>query len=191
MLAVLGFWPCWAQAQAQGLQLRSSPRLEESLSPQERQQGSVHLDASRIDLRPDMDLVLQGEASIRRPGLVLRADRIEYDQSQDRVKALGNVRINQQGNVFVSPQAELQLDSFQGGLETPQYQLVQGAHGDARAIEFIDENRMSVQEARYTTSAPHPVPNGCPNGFCKRAASAPMQPKAWAKPMTCNFISSD
>ncbi|MFM7025072.1 MAG: LPS-assembly protein LptD [Limnohabitans sp.] len=167
--AVLGLGPCWAHAQTQGLELRSSPRLQESLSPQERQQGSLHLDATRIDARPDMDLVLEGNALIRRPGMVLRADRIEYDQSQDRVKATGHVRIHQQGNLFEGPSAQLQLDSFQGQIETPQYRFAQGGHGDAQALEFIDPDRMSIHQARYTTCRATPGPEWLPEWFLSAA----------------------
>lgn len=134
---------------------------------QERLQGGVYLDASRIDLRPDMDLVLEGNAMIRRPGMSVRADRIEYDQTQDRLKAEGHVRLNQKGNLISGPRAELQLDSMQGRFETPQYRLVQGGHGDARELEFIDDNRMAVHQARYTTCRVTPGPEWLPEWFLK------------------------
>ncbi len=164
---LLGVWPCLGWAQAQGIVLRSSPRLQEQLSPAESRQGAMNLDAQRIDMRPDMDAVLEGDVLLRRPGMSVRADRLEYDQTRERVKAEGHVRINRQGNHFEGPSAELQLDSVQGRFDAPRYRLVQGGHGDARQIDFIDEDRMAVQQARYTTCRVTPGPEWLPEWFMK------------------------
>lgn len=163
----LCLWPCFALAQAQGIQLRSSPRLQESLSEQESRRGSTHTQAGQINLRPDWDLVLLGGAMIRRPGLVVRADRVVYDQSQDHLEAQGHVRLSRQGNLFEGPRLDLQVDSFQGEFEAPQYKFAQGGHGDARKLEFIDEDRMVIHEARYTTCRATPGPEWLPEWFMK------------------------
>ena len=168
MLAALScLWPCLAFAQAQGIQLRSSPRLQENLSEQESRRGSTHTQAGEIQLRPDWDLVLVDGAVIRRPGLVVRADRIVYDQSQDHLQAQGHVRVSRQGNVFEGPRLDLQVDSFQGEFESPQYRLAQGGHGDAGKVEFIDEDRLVIHQARYTTCRATPGPEWLPEWFMK------------------------
>ncbi len=127
----------------------------------------MYLDADRIRMRPDMDAVLEGHVVLRKPGMVVRADRLDYDQTQDRMKAEGNVRFSRQGNHFEGPSAELQLDSFQGYFDAPQYRLVQGGHGDARRVEFIDQDRMVVEQARYTTCRVTPGPEWLPEWFMK------------------------
>ena len=99
-LLLLGVWPCLGWAQAQGIVLRSSPRLQEQLSPAESREGAMQIDAERIRMRPDMDAELEGDVLLRRPGMAVRADRLEYDQTRERVKAEGRVRINRQGNVL-------------------------------------------------------------------------------------------
>ena len=154
-------WP----AQGQGLELRSSPRLQEALSLQESSQGAVHVRGDKITVRPDMDLVLEGRSELRRPGMVVGADRIEYDQTQDRLRAEGDVRVNRQGNVFQGPLVELQVDSFTGRFESPQYRLPFGGHGDARELEFIDQERMAIHQARYTTCRAKPGPEWLPEWF--------------------------
>ena len=68
----------------------------------------MHVRGDKITVRPDMDLVLEGRSELRRPGMVVGADRIEYDQTQDRLRAEGDVRVNRQGNVFQGPRVELQ-----------------------------------------------------------------------------------
>lgn len=162
-----GLTPSTAAAQAQGLVLRSSPRLQESLSPAESRRGSSTVEAERIDARPDMDMVLEGDVVLRRPGLLLRADRLEYDQTREQVHAQGHVRINRQGNRFEGASLDLQLDSFQGRFESPRYRLSNGGHGDARQIEFIDEDRMAAHQARYTTCRVTPGPEWLPEWFVR------------------------
>ena len=160
-------WPCLSWAQAQGIVLRSSPRLQEQPSPAESERGAMHLEARQIDMRPDMDAVLEGDVVLRRPGMVVQADRLQYDQTRDQVQAQGRVRFNRQGNRFEGPSAELQLDSFRGFFDAPRYRLVQGGHGDARRIEFIDRDRMAVEQARYTTCRATPGPEWLPEWFMK------------------------
>ena len=162
LLIALGLLPCMASAQAQGLVLRSSPRLQEALSPAESQQGSGYYEADRMEMRADTNVKLIGNASVRRPGLSLRSERLDYDLTADRVRAEGHVRLHRQGNVFEGPLLDLQLDSMQGRFETPRYQLFQGGHGDAKAIEFIDEQRMAAHQARYTTCRVTPGPEWLP-----------------------------
>lgn len=166
-LLLLGAWPCAALAQAQGLVLRSSPRLQENPSNEESRKGSTHLQAESLRLRPDMDAVLEGGVVLRRPGLVVNADWLRYDQGNDRLQARGQVRINQKGNVFEGPEAELQIDSFQGQFERPRYRLSSGGYGDAARLEFIDENRVAVHQARYTTCRATPGPEWLPEWLMK------------------------
>ena len=166
----MGTLPYPAYAQAQGLVLRSSPRLQEKLSPAESSQGRTLIESERMDMRPDMDATLDGGVVLRRPGMTIRADHLRYDQTTEHLDAQGHVRVNQQGNLFEGPALELQLDSFKGHFEKPRYRLVQGGHGDARQIEFIDEQRMTVHQARYTTCRATPGPEWLPE-WLLRAAS--------------------
>lgn len=166
-LALLALTSSLTTAQAQSIVLRSSPRLQEQLSPAESRQGVSILEAERIRARPDLDLVLEGAVVLRRPGMVLRAERVEYDQTRDHVNAQGDVRVNRQGNRFEGPAVELQVDSFQGRFESPRFRLSSGGHGDARQIEFIDEDRMAAHQARYTTCRVRPGPEWLPEWLMK------------------------
>jgi MinD-like ATPase involved in chromosome partitioning or flagellar assembly len=78
--------------------LRISPMLQERISDQERNQSPVFLEGQSITGRPDLDVVIEGHARLRRSGLSVKADRIEYDQTQDLLKAQGHVRISRDGN---------------------------------------------------------------------------------------------
>ena len=151
--------------------LQNSLRLEEKISDLERKQSPVFVSGQRIDARPDLDLVIEGDAILRKQGLSVRAQRIEYDQSQDTLKAQGQVRIMREGNVFEGPSLKLQADSFQGKFLQPTYSLLKGGgHGDAAEIEFIDAQRATVRNATYTTCTRVPGPSWLPEWVLKAAS---------------------
>ena len=134
------------------LVLQNSLRLEEKISDIERKQAPLFVSGQRLDARPDLDLVIEGDALLRKQGLTVKAQRIEYDQSQNTLKALGNVKITREGNTFEGPSLSLQVDSFQGQFLTPKFSLLKGGgKGEASEIEFIDPQRAIIRNASYTT----------------------------------------
>ena len=150
-------------APVQGLVLRSSPMLEEAISQRQEQEGAVYLKGQRLRVRPDLDLVVEGDASIRKPGVSIQAGRLSFDQSQDVVEATGQVRLNRPGSVLTGPKLTLQIDSFQGTLTQPTFELYKsGAYGQAAQIDFVDDQRAIVREASYTTCRRTPGPEWLP-----------------------------
>jgi LPS-assembly protein len=150
-------------APVQGLVLRSSPMLEEAISQRQEQEGAIYLQGQRLRVRPDLDLVVEGEASIRKPGVSIQAGRLSFDQSQDVVEATGQVRMNRPGSVLTGPKLTLQIDSFQGTLTQPTFELYKsGAYGQAAQIDFVDDQRAIVREASYTTCRRTPGPEWLP-----------------------------
>jgi len=151
--------------------LRASPMLQEKLSKTERQKSPIYIEGQAITARPDMDMVIEGNARLRRAGLAVQADRIEYDQTQDTVKAQGQVRISREGDRFEGPSLTLQADTFQGQFVTPTYQLNKGGgHGEAQQIEFIDANRTLIRQGTYTTCTRRPGPSWLPDWVVKAAS---------------------
>jgi LPS-assembly protein len=158
----------WAQP-AQ-LTLRSSPLLEETVSDRQRSEGAVFVKGAQMTARPDMDLVVQGQASIRRPGLALSADRVDYDQTQDVIDAKGHVRVSTPTSVFSGPHLRLKVDSFQGRFEKPEFELyASGGYGQASEVEFVDNERTIIRQAKYTTCRRTPGPEWLPEWLMKAA----------------------
>ncbi len=157
-----------AHAQADRLWLRSSPLLEERVSPRQDKEGAVFLSGQRLIMRPDLDTVIEGQASLRKPGLSMRADRMVYDQSQDVMEAAGGIRINRAGSQFQGSALKLQIDSFQGTLAKPKFEFfANGAHGTASQLEFLDPSRAVVHQANYTTCRRTPGPDWLPAWLLK------------------------
>jgi len=154
-----------------GVILRNSIHLEEKISEVERKQSPLFISGKRIDARPDLDMVIEGDAMLRKQGLTVRAESIEYDQSQDTLKAIGGVKINRQGNSFQGSSLILQADAFKGKFSQADYTLLKGGgHGKASEIEFIDQQRAIIRNATYTTCARLPGPSWLPEWVLKAAS---------------------
>ena len=157
-----------AQAQSDPVFLRSSPLLEERISPRQDKEGAVFVTGQRMTIQPDLNTVIEGQARLRKPGLSLRADRLVYEQSQDTIAATGGIQLNKPGSQFQGSELKLQVDSFQGALNQPTFEIFgNGAHGTASHLEFIDPSRAVVHQATYTSCRRTPGPDWLPSWLLK------------------------
>ncbi|PUE39083.1 LPS biosynthesis protein [Limnohabitans sp. Bal53] len=155
--------PTQAAAPLPELVLRSSPLLEETISNRQAQEGAVYIQGQSLRVRPDLDMVIEGESSLRKPGLSIQAGQLSFDQSQDVVEATGQVRLSRPGSLLTGPKLKLQVDSFQGTLTQPEFELYNsGAYGQADQMEFLDNNRVILRQASYTTCRRTPGPEWLP-----------------------------
>ncbi len=154
--------PAWAQERPVPGG-RTSPALQELINSDQRTQRPTFIEADTIQGTPDIELRLQGQATLRRADTFVRADRIDYDIARDRLKAEGSVRLNRAGNVFEGTELDLSVDAFSGFFTRPSYRFIRsGGYGQARQIEFIDEQRAIAQDANYTTCTVRPGPGWMP-----------------------------
>ncbi len=153
------------------LPLKASAALQEQVDSASRANLPTFIFAERIFGRQDRETVLEGRAELRRGDLVIKADRLEYDQPSDLAKASGNVLINRAGNVYEGPLLELKLDAFEGFFDQPRYYFLNNeAHGEADRVDFIDEQRAVIHNATFTTCRRLPGPSWLPD-WILRAAS--------------------
>ncbi|WP_285414714.1 LPS assembly protein LptD [Variovorax sp. efr-133-TYG-130] len=132
--------------------LRRTPQLAETIPPAERGMRPSLVDGDRLYGRPDLEVVVEGDASLRRGETRITADRLTYQPPGDLATATGNVRLNQAGSVYEGPQLQLKVESFEGFFEHVRYTLLgTGAHGDAERIDFVDANVSVARHATYTT----------------------------------------
>ena len=146
------------------IRLQPSPYLRELIAPQERPQRPTFLFGDRVTGRTDVDTVIEGHAELRRADLVIRADRIEYYEPEDRARARGNVRVNRAGNLFEGSLLELKVDAFEGFFIAPSYRFLRNnAYGSAERVDFIDDKRTVIRNATYTTCQRQPGPSWMPD----------------------------
>ncbi len=152
------------------LRLRSSPQLQETTPEDTVRQQPSFVTGDRITGRPDLETIIDGNAELRRSDAVIRADRIDYNQPTDVVKARGNVRINKDGNTYSGTEGQIKLDSVEGYLDNTEYQFLRnGAYGQAERFEFTDANRSVARQATYTSCTRRPGPSWMPDWVLKAA----------------------
>lgn len=134
------------------LTLRGSTRLTVPARGEQVRQRSIVVRADRLQARPELDTVAEGDVELRRAGTVIRADRLAYEDAADLVSASGNVRISRDGNQYRGPELQLQLQRFEGFFLEPEFLLGHtGAGGRARRIDFTDSTRAQALDATYTS----------------------------------------
>lgn len=171
--ALLTPWLVWAQDQEPeaALQLRNSLALEESISPLTRSVLPSFVTGNTITGRTDLETVVEGEAVLRKGDVVIRADRLEYNQPTDLARASGHVRVNRAGNVYEGPLLELRVDVFEGFFNQPTYHFLRNqAHGQADRVDFLDDQRAVIHNATYTTCRRLPGPDWMPDWLLKASS---------------------
>ena len=112
----------------------------------------IILRAREVRGRPDLDAAAEGDVEFRRGGMVIRADKLSYDQAEDLARATGHVVVTRDGNVFSGPELQLKVERFEGFFRTPTYRFARtGAGGKATLIEFIDDQRAAAIDATYSS----------------------------------------
>lgn len=160
----------------QGTSLLAQPasdRTALSLSPSTGLKGDIatarsalptFLFADSLRGRTDLETVAEGQVMFRRGDLVIKADRLEYEQPGDLAKAIGHVRINRAGNVYEGPLLELKLDTFKGFFDQPSYYFPKNdANGQADRVDFVDEQRSIIHNASLTSCRRLPGPDWMPD----------------------------
>lgn len=119
-----------------------------------RRPGALPVTVTANNLRNTMDLetLATGDVDLRQGGLVLTADSLRYLQPTRLAIAQGRVRVQRDGDEFSGSEAQLQLDSREGFVLDPVYHFARtGAGGQARRLDFVGDQQVSVVEANYTS----------------------------------------
>src|SRR5881296_2267742 len=145
-------------AQGQGLQLRNS-------SEERSKTGAlpIILDADRIEGVAGKDTTAQGNASLRRGALSIRADSLTYHEGNEEVEASGNVRLQRNGDTLKGPALRYSIRDATGLFEKPDFtftprpktgQQPVSARGQAESIEFLGENQYRIKDGFFTSCKP-------------------------------------
>jgi LPS-assembly protein len=158
-LAIALFGSAAAHAQGQGLQLQSPP-VERSKT------GAalpIVLDADSIEGVGGKDTTAQGNASLRRGELSIRADSLIYHEENEEVEARGNVRLQRNGDTLKGPALRYSTRDATGLFEKPDFILTPraksgqqpvSARGQAESIEFLGENQYRIKDGFFTSCKP-------------------------------------
>ena len=135
---------------ADGLALKKDVELRGSAAAG--REGPLFLTADRVETTAPNIVEASGRVEARRAGQNFFADWLRYDTVLNSIEARGDVRLEQPLLSVAGDTLKLDLDDYSGELTQPTYQLA--AHpgrGGAERIDFIDENRFSLENGTYTT----------------------------------------
>ncbi|TNF59171.1 MAG: LPS-assembly protein LptD [Burkholderiales bacterium] len=152
LLVGMGTGAAFAQEAGAPVRLQASPLLQEQLPPDVLDRLPVFVRGQTIEGQADGAIAVEGQAELRRHDTVIRADRLEYDRRDGQTRATGDVLINRSGDRIQGSSLELNIETQQGSLEQPQFQLLRNeAKGDASRLEFLEKDRFRVHDARFST----------------------------------------
>ncbi|MFM7532186.1 MAG: LPS-assembly protein LptD [Rubrivivax sp.] len=108
--------------------------------------------ARELQSQPEREVVASGEVELRRADLTLRADRLRYDTAQELAQASGSVQLVREGALISGPQAQLQVQRFEGWFLEPEFEFLRtGARGQAERVDILGQERFVAAQARYTS----------------------------------------
>lgn len=143
------------------LVLQASPWLEENVPDQQGQQSATVLWGDRVDAEVGRQITATGQAELRHPTHILKADVLRYDQDTNIVTASGKVLINRQGDVFRGDHLQLQMDSYEGRFENVNYQILRtDGQGTASKVDFLDRDHSVISDGVYSTCKREPAQTG-------------------------------
>ncbi|MFW7348971.1 MAG: LPS-assembly protein LptD [Pigmentiphaga sp.] len=132
--------------------LRLSPGLREHTYDPD--QLPVFMQADTLTAEDQDKLRLEGNAQVRRQDIILKGDAIEYDQVEDELGALGNVRLIRDGNLLTGPRLKLNMSSGTGEIDNARFFFgLNGGSGSAERIRMLGQNRVRADRVRYSGCA--------------------------------------
>jgi LPS-assembly protein len=139
-------------ASGAGIALRRADALQPPPRGDAARQLPIILRAREVHGRPELDASAEGDVEFRRGDVVLRADKLTYEEAEDLARATGHVVIAREGNVFSGPELQLRIARFEGFFRMPSYRFARtGAGGKAKLIEFLDSQRAVATDATYSS----------------------------------------
>ena len=96
-------------------------------------------------------MAAKGSAELRRNVSVIKSDALHYDQDTDMADAYGHVRIFNNGNSFIGPEAHLKVEANEGYMTNPKYRFnLSNGSGSAQRADLIDDEQTKVDHGTYT-----------------------------------------
>ena len=128
----------------------SSERLE--VNPEGADNDALIAFAEEVSGSPETEIVLKGDAEIRRAGSVIKADRIIYTQYEDTARAVGNAEVSRSGMTFRSPEIVYHMDSKSGEANNADFEYAPTRlRGEAACVRFQSGDTTEMEDSIVTT----------------------------------------
>lgn len=146
--------PALPPAQIEGIPLRLQPTLALTPHPSQADEKTpLFISAMRVQGKADTYVEAEEDVELRKRGLLVNADTLRYDETQETVDAKGKVRLQTDTGVIKGPDLHYKLPDSTGFMNTPAYALggkVAG-QGVAEKLNFAGEDLYQLEKAKYST----------------------------------------
>ena len=103
----------------------------------------------------DDQILLRGDAEVRRAGTVIRGDKITYTQSTDEVDVEGNAVVIRQGAKFSGPKLSYKIETQTGEMHNVNYcYAARGLQGKTEHARFESDVNTQLKNATISTCKP-------------------------------------
>ncbi len=133
-------------------ELRTSTGLRQHRLPDDK--IPAYMEADDMQGSADSQVVLTGNAQVRRIDGVIKGDRITYDRATGEVDIKGSARMVRDGTLITGPSARLNVDTYSGEIEQPNFWIgATGASATASHADIFSQSQMRLKQVTYS---------GCP-----------------------------
>ena len=148
--------PATDPAKAPGTETPLKLRLDRSLGQsRSRAPSPIYGHADRVSGDIDETLVLDGNAEVRRGGVVLRGDHLVYTVATDRLEGTGHTRFYEDGLAFTGPSVDFKVEARTGTMPDASYSYAaRDARGTSKLVEFLGPERVRLNQAVFSTCGP-------------------------------------
>ncbi|MCK9623074.1 MAG: LPS assembly protein LptD, partial [Methylobacter sp.] len=116
------------------------------------QETPAFVEADRLEGKKENQIEATGNAILRKSGQSIRADRLLYFQDTQDLDALGSVVLEQSGNTMSGPHLNINLNTYLGTMERPEYYIKENdGRGSADMLHIQDKQHYTMDKATYTT----------------------------------------
>ena len=136
--------------------LKVSPALGKSITPDKDMPAFLEARDMRGDAQNNV--VLEGNASVRRQDAVLKANIINYNKRAGVMDAQGNARLVRDGNIVTGPSITYNTDDGTASIDQPNFWLESGGAGVGSWADVYNRNQMSLTDVTYS-GCPCPQPS--------------------------------
>src|ERR1043166_10268572 len=113
----------------------------------------LFVEADSLRGHQDKEIEAEGDARLRKRGKSVFADWLMYSKPDDEVTAVGNVRIEQYGDVMEGPRLRLNVVTDQGFMDQPLFQIPSNnGRGQAERLIFESEDKFRAINGSHTHS---------------------------------------
>ena len=119
---------------------------------------AVYLAGDKMEVNDEGELVITGDAQVRRIDSVSKGDQIRYKKETGDVKVRGNGLLMRDGSIVRSPVIDYNLDTETGEMSEPQFWMDSGGSGVAEHATALSREHLRLKTVNYS-ACPCPAPS--------------------------------